>query len=157
LLSQFSIEDPQLLEHIWPKKEQLVLVKCREHLSIYSVHGVPLFFQHFDGPFYPTLRLLHKHPNLLPRLQVDRGAIRYLLSGANMMCPGFTSAGGSLPPPEAALPAGAPVAIYCEGKQHAAAIGFTKLATEEIKSINKGVGVEIATFLGDDLWVIEKL
>jgi PUA domain protein len=31
----------------------------KEHMSIYTVHGEPLFFQHFDGPFYPTLRLLH--------------------------------------------------------------------------------------------------
>lgn len=32
----------------------------REHISIYTLHGEPLFFQHFDGPFFPTLRLLHK-------------------------------------------------------------------------------------------------
>lgn len=96
-------------------------------------------------------------PQILPRLQVDRGAIRYLLAGAHMMCPGFTSAGGQLPPPEAALPAGALVAIYCEGKEHAAAVGITKLSTEEIKSTNKGVGVEVATYLGDDLWAHEKL
>ena len=32
----------------------------REHLSIYALHGEPLFFQHFDGPYFPTLRLLHK-------------------------------------------------------------------------------------------------
>lgn len=32
----------------------------RDHISIYTLHGEPLFFQHFDGPFYPTLRLLHK-------------------------------------------------------------------------------------------------
>lgn len=32
----------------------------KEHISIYTVNGEPLFFQHFDGPFYPTLRLLHK-------------------------------------------------------------------------------------------------
>ena len=32
----------------------------RDHLSIYALHGEPLFFQHFDGPYFPTLRLLHK-------------------------------------------------------------------------------------------------
>lgn len=74
-----------------------------------------------------------------------------------MMCPGFTSKGGSLPPPEEALPAGVVVAIHCEGKEHAAAVGVTKLGTEEIKSVNKGVGVEVASYLGDDLWPIEKI
>jgi len=37
----------------------------REHISIYTVHGEPLIFQHFDGPFYPTLRLLHKCERLV--------------------------------------------------------------------------------------------
>lgn len=37
-------------------------------------------------------------PFLLPKIGIDRGAIRFLLAGANMMCPGMTSAGGWLPP-----------------------------------------------------------
>jgi len=146
-----------LLEDIWPKKESLIQVRCRDHVSIYALDGVPLFFQHFDGPYFLSLRLLHKYPSLLPHLQVDRGAIKFLLSGANMMCPGFTSAGGQLPAPESALPAGAIVAIHCEGKEHAAGIGITKLGTEEIKKANKGVGVDMVAYLGDDLWVNEKI
>ncbi|GJJ12197.1 hypothetical protein Clacol_006438 [Clathrus columnatus] len=154
ILSHFKV-DPDTFEHIWPKKESLVLVKCREHISLYTVNGTPLFFQHFDGPYFPTLKLLHKYPFLLPRVTVDRGAIRFLLGGAHMMCPGFTSAGGELPPPEEALPAGTPVAIMSEGKEHAVGIGITKLSTEEIKSVNKGVGVETVCYLGDDLWNVD--
>ena len=29
-------------------------------------------------------------PSLLPRVRTDRGAIRFVLSGANIMCPGLT-------------------------------------------------------------------
>lgn len=36
-------------------------------------------------------------PEFMPRVQVDRGAIKYVLSGANIMIPGLTSAGGYLP------------------------------------------------------------
>ncbi|KAI0361887.1 hypothetical protein OH77DRAFT_1515225 [Trametes cingulata] len=156
ILSQWKI-NPETLEQIWPKKESLTLVKCREHISIYTLHGEPLFFQHFDGPFFPTLRLLHKYPFVLPQVRVDRGAIRFLLAGAHMMCPGFTSAGGQLPPPQAALPANTPVAIHAEGKEHAAGIGLTKMSTEDIRKVNKGVGVETVTYLGDDLWKIQQL
>ncbi|KAI0646865.1 hypothetical protein C8Q79DRAFT_1009028 [Trametes meyenii] len=156
ILAQWKIA-PETLEQIWPKKESLTLVKCREHISIYTLHSEPLFFQHFDGPFFPTLRLLHKYPFVLPQVRVDRGAIRFLLAGAHMMCPGFTSAGGQLPPADAALPANTPVAIHAEGKDHAAGIGLTKLGTEEIKKVNKGVGVETVTYLGDDLWRIQQL
>lgn len=90
-------------------------------------------------------------------VKVDRGAIRFLLAGANMMCPGFTSAGGHLPPPEEALAAKKPVAIFTEGKEHAAAVGITQMGTEDIRKVNKGVGVETVTFLGDDLWALQKV
>lgn len=96
-------------------------------------------------------------PFLLPAVRVDRGAIRFLLSGAHMMCPGFTSAGGQLPSSEDSLPRNTPVAIHAEGKEHAVGVGITMLSTEDIKKINKGVGVETSCYLGDDLWNISKL
>jgi PUA domain protein len=96
-------------------------------------------------------------PFLLPKVGVDRGAIRFLLAGAHMMCPGLTSAGGYLPPAENAIPADSLVAIHAEGKEHAIAVGITKLGTEEMRNVNKGVGVEITTHLGDDLWAIQTI
>ncbi|PSS37416.1 hypothetical protein PHLCEN_2v720 [Hermanssonia centrifuga] len=137
-----------------------VLTYCfdsREHISIYTLHGEPLVFQHFDGPFYPTLKLLHKYPFVLPKVGIDRGAIRFLLAGAHMMCPGMTSKGGYLPAEDVALPAETPVAIFAEGKEHAVGMGITKMGTEEMKKLNKGVGVETVHYLGDDLWAIQKL
>lgn len=96
-------------------------------------------------------------PFLLPKVGVDRGAIRFLLAGAHMMCPGLTSAGGYLPPAESEILANSLVAIHAEGKEHAIAVGITKLGTEEMRKVNKGVGVEIATHLGDDLWAIQTI
>ena len=59
-----------------------------------------------------------------------------------MMCRGLTTAGGYLPPSSAPLPAGRAVAIFCEGKVHAAGIGVLKMDTETIKEVNKDIGVE---------------
>ena len=74
-----------------------------------------------------------------------------------MMCPGFTSKGGYLPPAEAEIPASKPVAIFCEGKDHAAAVGLMKLPSEQIKKVNKGVGVEVKNYLGDGLWQMQQI
>ena len=41
------------------------------------------------------------------------------------------------------------VAIYCEGKEHALAIGVTLESTEDIRKNNKGIAVEIYHHLGD--------
>ncbi|XP_006458525.1 hypothetical protein AGABI2DRAFT_63358, partial [Agaricus bisporus var. bisporus H97] len=145
------------LEAIWPKKDGLIHVKCREHISIYTVNGEPVFFQHFDEAFFPTLKVLHKYPYILAPVKIDRGAIRFVLAGAQIMCPGLTSKGGELPPAEDALAAGTSVAVFAEGKEHAVAVGVTKLSTEEMRKANKGVGVETTTYLGDDLWNIKTL
>eukprot|EP00118_Oscarella_pearsei_P003998 m.16589 g.16589 ORF g.16589 m.16589 type:complete len:118 (+) comp27026_c0_seq4:365-718(+) len=92
-------------------------------------------------------------PMMLPHLQVDKGAIRFILSGANIMCPGLTSPGAKMDDVEA----NKVVAIMAEGKDHACAVGLTKLSTEEILKINKGIGVDNIHFLCDGLWVMKRL
>nr|XP_018266809.1 translation machinery-associated protein 20 [Kwoniella dejecticola CBS 10117]OBR88967.1 translation machinery-associated protein 20 [Kwoniella dejecticola CBS 10117] len=134
-----------VIDEIWPKKEALGLTKCHDRISIFTVQTVPLFFQHFDGPFVPTLKLLHKYPDMLPHVQIDRGAIKFLLAGANMMAPGLLSAGGKLPDN---LPKDEIVAIHAEGKEHACGIGKLIASSEEIKKAGKGVAVEVICWIG---------
>jgi len=86
---------------------------------------------------------------MMPRVTVDKGAVKFVLKGADVMCPGLTSRGADC---SADLPAFAPVAVYAEGKEHAVAIGVTKMSTADIRAINKGVGVEAIHFCGDQLW-----
>lgn len=66
---------------------------------------------------------------MLPKIQVDRGAIKFVLSGANIMCPGLTSKGARM---DVDLPAETMVAIMAEGKENALAIGWLKMSTEDM-------------------------
>lgn len=116
-----------------------------ERIQIYTVASTPIFFNHFDGPFIPTLRLLHKYPTMLPHVQIDRGAIKFLLAGANMMAPGLLSPGGRLPE---GLEKDAIVAIHAEGKDHACGIGRMSASSEEIRKSGKGVAVEVVCWVG---------
>lgn len=88
-------------------------------------------------------------PNIMPRVQVDRGAIRHVISGANIMCPGLTSAGGHLPPD---LPDETFVAVMAEGKEYAVAIGYTLMTSQEMRDQNKDIGVENVHYVGDGLF-----
>ncbi|KAJ7548714.1 hypothetical protein O6H91_07G023800 [Diphasiastrum complanatum] len=137
------------LEDLIPKKVPLIVAKCQNHINLVVVNNVPLFFNIRDGPYMPTLRLLHQYPSIMKKFQVDRGAIKFVLAGANIMCPGLTSPGGSL---DDEVLAEAPVAIMAEGKEHALAIGFTKMPAKDIRSINKGIGVDNMHYLNDGLW-----
>ena len=61
-------------------------------------------------------------------MQADKGAIRFILSGANIMCPGLTSPGAKM----TNVPDDTVVAVMAEGKQHAIGIGVTKMSSEKM-------------------------
>ena len=122
----------------------------------------------------PHLRLVHRFPACFPSIRIDRGAIRFVLSGATLMAPGLTSTGGRLPNGNAEetgkygeaaakgngegfyggkeLEEGEPVVICAEGKTEACAVGLLSMGTKEVKEKGKGPVVEDAHYLGDGLW-----
>ncbi|KAF9669889.1 hypothetical protein SADUNF_Sadunf13G0011500 [Salix dunnii] len=115
------------LDDLLPKKSPLIVVKCQNHLNL--VVGWTL--------------------HAYTATSSSMGAIKFVLAGANIMCPGLTSPGGAL---DDEVDAETPVAIMAEGKQHALAIGFTKMSAKDIKTINKGIGVDNMHYLNDGLW-----
>ena len=92
-------------------------------------------------------------PDMLPSVQVDRGAIKFVLSGANIMSPGLTSAGGHLPDPskgETPLKKGQCVAIKAQGKDEILAVGVMQMDTEEVRKTGKGIAIENIHYLGGE-------
>lgn len=89
---------------------------------------------------------------MLPWMQVDRGAIRFILSGANIMCPGLTSKGAKM---STSTEAKRVVAVMAEGKDNALCVGVTSLSASEIEKINKGVAIENCHYLNDGLWYMK--
>ena len=120
-----------------------------DKVSLYIINGEPLFFQKGDEAVHPVLRLVHSYPHAFPRVQVDRGAIKFVLSGANVMCPGLTSKGANM---EEDIDKDSVVSVYAEGKENALAVGYMKMSTTEIKELNKGIGLDNQHYLGDPLW-----
>ncbi|XP_064990175.1 uncharacterized protein LOC135627793 isoform X3 [Musa acuminata AAA Group] len=153
---RFSFEDISAQNQVKASVQRKIRqsIADENHLNLVLVNSVPLFFNIRDGPYMPTLRLLHQYPDIMKKFQVDRGAIKFVLSGANIMCPGLTSPGGAL---DEEVLEETPVAIMAEGKQHALAIGYTKLSAKDIKTINKGIAVDNMHYLNDGLWKMERL
>ncbi|KFY12168.1 hypothetical protein V492_04051 [Pseudogymnoascus sp. VKM F-4246] len=148
------------IDEVVPKKEQLDAMKIPERVTLYLINGEPVFFQHMTDPLLPHLKLVHRFPQAFPRIRIDRGAIRFVLSGATLMAPGVTSDGGRLPGDDDEewgaggehLEKGAPVVIAAEGKEEACAVGLLTVGTKEVEEVGKGPVVEDAHFLGDGLW-----
>jgi len=133
-------------------------------VSLYVLATRPLFYQHMDDPLTPHLRLVHAFPQCFPRVRIDRGAVRFVLSGATLMAPGLTSAGGRLPSGkegdgrgkegwgEEELEEGRVVVVEAEGKENAVLVGRLRMGTREVKERAKGVVIDEGHFLGDGLW-----
>mmetsp|Transcript_78897 Transcript_78897/g.223265 ORF Transcript_78897/g.223265 Transcript_78897/m.223265 type:complete len:181 (-) Transcript_78897:115-657(-) len=137
-----------VFKEIWPKDANMMVAKCKDHIQMVVIDKVPLFWQVRDGPWLPTLRLLHKYPSMMPKMQVDKGAIKFVLRGASIMCPGLTSAGGRME----AVEAGTCVQITAEGTHHACAVGLAIMSTEDIKAKNTGTAIDQLHYLNDGLW-----
>lgn len=155
LEEQFTALTPDDWEELIPKKAEIMLVKCHDAVNlVVLVHPDTgkkhvLFFQHHDGVFFPHLKVLHRYPMLLPAHQVDIGGCKFVVSGANVMCPGLTSKGGRIGED---INEGDPVAVYIEGKKHAVAVGFALMDSADIKKINKGNCIDNVHHMGDGLW-----
>lgn len=122
-----------------------------------------------DDPIIPHLTLVHKYPQCFSRIRIDRGAVRFVLSGATLMVPGLTSPGGRLPDPSVKegdhksndgyggsdYEAGEVVVVDAEGKENACMIGVLKVSTKEMREKKKGVGIEGGHYLGDGLWKLD--
>ncbi|KAI9814374.1 MAG: translation machinery-associated protein 20 [Pycnora praestabilis] len=106
-------------------------------------------------PLTPHLLLVHQYPSCFPRIRIDRGAIRFVLSGATLMAPGLTSTGGRLPPPEEGLREGEVVVVEAEGKEEACLVGTLRMGTQDVGEKKKGVVIDEGHFLGDGLWKLD--
>lgn len=86
-------------------------------------------------------------------MQVDKGAIRFILSGANIMCRGLTSPGAKM----SVVEKGRVVAVMAEGKQNSLCVGTTAMSSQDIKEKNQGIGIENCHYLNDGLWQMKNI
>eukprot|EP00483_Globobulimina_turgida_P004957 UN04967 len=145
------------IEDTFPKKGTMYLATVKtggtKFTFIMDDEYTPCFFQVRNGNPTPTLLLLHIFPNMLPRFQVDEGAIRFVLKGSDIFCVGLTSPGGRMVDVEEDTI----VAIFAENKQYACSIGLTTMSTHDIRTINKDVGVKQIHYLNDGFWKLPSL
>ena len=150
LLQDFPLIE-KVIDELLPKKEPTVVAKAQNHIQLLlSPSGEVLFFQHRDSAWFPTLRLVHRYPQLGAAWQVDKGAIKHVIGGSNIFCGGLVNEGGNI---DADLKPGQPVIIMAETKKHACAVGMVKMTPDEIRANPKGVAIETLHYLNDGLWI----
>lgn len=120
LLEQFP-EIENILDTLLPKKGNIQAIRLKDSkMNLIFVDSVICFFENYkDNIVLPALQIVHMYPHFMQKVQIDKGGISRMISGADVMCPGLTSTGGYIPE----VSKNQFIAIYGEGKQHAIAIG----------------------------------
>ena len=144
-----------LIDELIPKKGTPVYsTKCQSPKgTLYEINDEILFVQPKNDIIYPTLRLAMSLPGMLPTVQADKGAVRPIMKGSNIMAPGLTSEGGDV---SGDIEEGVAVAVMVEGKSLPIAIGRMNMSAAAVREESSGIAVLSVTYLGDGLWKHEK-
>ena len=127
------------------KKDQVVLAED-ENKKLILINKEPCFFYYKDR-LIPTLRLLQSK-DLLKKITVDMGAIKFVVNGADIMRPGITKIEEGIEKDEA-------VVIVDENNQKPLAVGIALFSSEEMKITSSGKVIKNIHFVGDEIWKIE--
>lgn len=101
------------------------------------------FFYH-ENKLVPTLRLVLKE-NVLKKIIVDTGAVKFVASGADVMRPGVVSADDGIKQDDI-------VAVVEQAHGKALAIGKALYNSEELMKLASGKVVKTIHFIGDEVW-----
>jgi PUA-domain protein len=124
------------------KKDSVVLIED-DNKKIISVNKKPYLFYYGDK-LVPTLKLLQTK-ELLKKITVDMGAIKFVVNGADIMRPGITKIQEGIEKNEF-------IVIVDETHQKPLAVGIALLNSEEMEKETSGKVIKNIHYVGDDLW-----
>lgn len=103
-----------------------------------------LSFLCFGGVWCPSLQLLLKQPAILPHVVVDKGAIKFVVNGADVMRPGIVRVDF--------FEQGAIVVVVDEGYGKPLAVGKALVNSQELSELRSGKVVRLLHHIGDEYW-----
>lgn len=112
------------------------------HDGILIINGQKQFFN-YKNQWVPTLRFLK--PGLMKSIYIDKGAIKFIVNGADIMRPGITSVDEGIQADEV-------VAVRDSEHHKAIAMGTTLYSTEDIRRIDKGKVLINIHHVNDKIW-----
>ena len=129
-----------------PPKEKVDIIENKG--TIILLNEKPVLVMHEDR-WFPTLQLLQESPELLKKITVDMGAIKFVCSGADVMRPGITKIDENIAKGEAVL-------IVDEKYGKGLAVGIALLPAEEMQKEEKGKVIRNLHWVGDWIWEFGK-
>lgn len=127
------------------KKEQVELLE-KDNLKFILINKEPAFFW-YAQQWIPTLKLLQKK-ELLKKITIDMGAIKFIVNGADVMRPGIVEI-------EEGIAKDDFIAIIDQNNKKPLAVGIALLNSEEMKAMPKGKAIKTIHYVGDEVWKVD--
>ena len=135
LLSQYKID-------IIAKKD---LVQINQDNKFVYVNKELWFFS-VEDRYVPTLKLLLKN-NFLKKITVDMGAVKFVVSGADVMRPGIVEI-------DEGIEAEDFVSIIDQNNKKPLAVGIALFNSKEIEAYKTGRIIKNIHYVGDEIWKV---
>ncbi len=131
------------LDDIIPKKSDVEVV-ITDNFDIILVDREPIAFKK-DDKIIPTIKLLLKSLPNKNLVVVDKGAIRFLIKGADVMAPGIVDADEN-------IKEGDVVFVVDEEHKKPICVGIALMNGKTMKESNEGRAVKNLHYVGDKIW-----
>lgn len=126
-----------------------ISVSKKDHLElrgekILYLNHQPAFF-YYENKLVPTLHNLLKNQVLLKKIIVDMGAVKFVVSGADIMRPGIISI-------ESEISSGDFVVVVDVNNKKPLAVGIALFGSSEMQEMKMGKVIKNIHYVGDDVW-----
>lgn len=101
-----------------------------------------------DGEYFPTLKAALANEFDAKTVVVDKGAIRFVTNGADIMSPGIVDADDDIAEGDIVL-------IVDENHKKPLAIGISLITGPEMVENDSGKAIETKHYVGDNIWNFE--
>lgn len=145
ILTQY---DEEFLIQIIPKKAQIEFIQTETGDILYAVNNELKLWKSTDG-YIPVLTLLLANKINLKKVVVDKGAIRFVTNGADIMRPGITKIDPS-------IKKGDIIEIVDENHDRSLAVGRALFNGKEMEALKSGKVVKNLHTIQDPIWEFEK-
>ncbi|MFA6460977.1 MAG: DUF1947 domain-containing protein [Candidatus Woesearchaeota archaeon] len=128
------------------KKDLIELVETDVY-KLVLVNKQPSFF-YYNDKLVPSLKLLQTRSELLKNVVVDMGAVKFMISGADVMRPGIKEIPEGLEKDEV-------VVIVDQNNRKPLAVGVAQISGTEMQAAISGKVIKNIHYVGDELWKFE--
>jgi len=144
LLNKIKPMYPKLYEQIVMVNDIKIEYLSIDSISVYVLGNKPILIEMGDK-LYPTINILNKVGECLPKIVVDQGAIPHIINGADVMAPGISQIIGDFK--ENSI-----VQIVEKSHNMVIAIGVSIFSSDTIRNMRRGKVIRNIHHVNDKLW-----